>query len=117
MTHEEIGRDFSIETVLQYGTLPKIYTECVLKEFGAAKMLLRSYVSTYIREEIQAEAIVRKLDAFQRFLDIASHANAQMIEFANISRECAVAMSTVKDFYSILEDTLIGKCLVALRSQ
>ena len=69
---------------------------------------LKSYITTYIKEEIQAEALVRKLDSFQRFLDIAAQCNGQMIEFSNISRESSVHKNTVKEHYSILEDTLIG---------
>jgi len=69
---------------------------------------LKSYISTYIKEEIQAEALTRNIGAFNRFLDVAAQSNGQVIEFANISRECAVPASTVKEYYQILEDTLLG---------
>ena len=51
------------------------------------------------------------MGAFQRFLDVAAQDNAQVIEFSNISRECSVPASTVKEYYSILEDTLLGEFL------
>lgn len=109
LTHQELGTDFHIETALRIGTLPKIYQTWVANDPSSTKGLLKSYVTTYIKEEIQAEALVRKLDSFQRFLEIAAQANAQMIEFQNIGRESSVPMSTVKEFYQILEDTLIGR--------
>ena len=108
LTAEEIGERFNIHLALQYGTLPKL-TQLVLEGHKAeAKELLRSYYTTYIKEEIQAEALTRNVGAFQRFLNVAAQGNGQVIEFQNISRECAVAASTVKEYYSILEDTLIG---------
>ena len=111
LTAEEIGERFNINLALQYGTLPKL-TQIVLEGHKAeAKELLRSYYTTYIKEEIQAEALTRNVGAFQRFLNVAAQGNGQVIEFQNISRECAVAASTVKEYYSILEDTLIGRFL------
>jgi uncharacterized protein len=69
---------------------------------------LRSYITTYLREEIQAEAITRNVGAFHRFLSVAAQCNGQTMEFSNISRECAVPASTVKEYFQILEDTLLG---------
>ncbi len=69
---------------------------------------LKSYHTTYIKEEIQAEALTRNVGSFQRFLNISAQSNGQVIEFANISRESSVPASTVKEYYQILEDTLIG---------
>ena len=108
LTVKELGKDFIINRVLQFGSLPLISTLLVRRKREAAIQHLRSYITTYIKEEIQAEALVRKLDAFQRFLEVAAQCNGQMIEFANISRESSVHMNTVKEHYSILEDTLIG---------
>jgi len=111
LTCEEMGLHFQIEHALQFGTLPKIAQLTLEKSFEEARDLLRSYYTTYIKEEIQAEAITRNVGAFQRFLSVAAQANGQVIEFANISRECAVPMSTVKEYFSILEDTLLGEFL------
>jgi predicted AAA+ superfamily ATPase len=111
LTAKELGEDFSLPLVLSYGSLPKISTLMKEENIQEAQRLLRSYYTTYIKEEIQAEALVRKLEAFQRFLQAAAQSNAQMIEFANVSRECSVHMNTVKDYYQILEDTLIGSFL------
>lgn len=109
LTANELGKDFSINYALAYGTLPKVSSLLNGNNILDAQRLLRSYYSIYLKEEIQAEAIVRNLDAFQRFLTIAAQSNGQMIEFANISRECSVSQSTVKKYYQVLEDTLVGR--------
>jgi predicted AAA+ superfamily ATPase len=111
LTFQEIGELFNLETGLMYGTIPKIYSLLAEDQTSLAAGHLKSYVTTYIKEEIQAEALTRQLGAFQRFLDIAAQSNAQIVEFANISRESAVAASTVKEYYQILQDTLIGSFL------
>ena len=120
LTHQEIGKNFSIEFALQYGTLPKImslvFETSESKENDGDKIQeikdsLHSYFTTYLKEEIQAEALTRSLIGFQRFLPIAAQANGDIIEYANISSRCSVPMSTVKEYFSILEDTLIGHLL------
>jgi len=111
LTAEEIGPSFTIEQAYRYGTIPKIMSLIAEGDTEEARQLLKSYYTTYIKEEIQAEAITRNIGAFQRFLHVAAQSNAQIIEFANISRECAVPMSTVKEYYAILEDTLLGEFL------
>ena len=105
---KELGRDFDIYTVLRFGSLPLVSSLLAKGHRKTALQHLKSYITTYIKEEIQAEALVRKLDSFQRFLNVATQCNGQMIEFANISRESAVHINTVKEHYSILEDTLMG---------
>jgi predicted AAA+ superfamily ATPase len=108
LTAMEIDQLFNLDNALQYGTLPKIYSLITEKKWELVLGHLKSYVTTYIKEEIQAEAITRNVGAFQRFLNVAGQNNAQVIEFSNISRECSVPASTVKEYYQILEDTLIG---------
>jgi predicted AAA+ superfamily ATPase len=111
LTREELGNSFDLEQVLGYGSLPKISTILLEHKYEDAKDLLRTYVITYLKEEIQAEALVRNLRGFQNFLDIAAAQFAEQINFSGISRDCQVALSTVKEYYSILEDTLIGYIL------
>ena len=108
LTVKEMGADFHLSNVLNFGSLPLI---CRLLAKGAQKTALeqlKSYALTYIKEEIQAEAHVRRLNSFLRFLQAAAQCNSQMIEFSNISRECSVHQNTVKEYFSILEDTLIA---------
>ncbi|MBN23318.1 MAG: hypothetical protein CL678_18680 [Bdellovibrionaceae bacterium] len=107
LSQKELGSKFNLLQVLKFGTLPKIYSEQMMSE-EIANDYLSSYVSTYIREEIQAEAATRNIGAFQRFLPIAAQSNAQTIQFETISRESSTPASTVKNYYQILEDTLLG---------
>lgn len=111
LSWHELGKDANINWVLNYGSLPKVYSLLKDKNKNEVLLYLKSYVSTYLKEEIQAEALTRNLGAFQRFLNVAAFSNGQIIEYANISRECAVPMSTVKEYFQILEDTLIGDYL------
>ena len=108
LTMKEMGESFDLASVLQLGSLPKIVAEFQVGGFARARDYLDSYAITYIREEIQAEAIVRTLGAFQRFLPIAAESNGQTIVFSNIARESSTPSSTVKEYYQILEDTLLG---------
>lgn len=111
LTEEEMGEHFDIKEACQFGTLPKVAQFLAAHNKDEARSLLRSYATTYVKEEIQAEALTRNVGAFQRFLQVAVQGNAQVVEFANISRECSVPSSTVKEYYSILEDTLLGDFL------
>ncbi len=111
LTHQELGDVFNIEKACQFGTLPQTAQRWAEGDEGEARSLLRSYATTYVKEEIQAEALTRNVGAFQRFLQVAAQDNARVIEFANLSRECLVPSSTLKEYYSILEDTLLGDFL------
>lgn len=111
LTKEEMGGHFDVKEACQFGTLPKVAQSLANHDKDEARSLLRSYATTYVKEEIQAEALTRNVGAFQRFLQVAVQGNAQVVEFSNISRECSVPASTVKEYYSILEDTLLGDFL------
>jgi predicted AAA+ superfamily ATPase len=108
LTADEIGKNLKLENALRFGTLPKISDLTADQKTDEAVGHLKSYYTTYIKEEIQAEALTRNIGSFQRFLNIAAQSNGQVIEFANISRDSSVPASTVKEYYQILEDTLIG---------
>ena len=69
-----------------------------------------------MREEIAAEALTRNVPAFGRFLEVAAIANGEMVNYPNIASECGVSAPTVKEYFQIIEDTLIGKMLPAFRS-
>ena len=104
LTFLEIGERFSLLDALQYGTLPSI----VDRPREEKKEQLQAYVSTYLKEEIQEEALTRRLDAFHRFLEAAAHSNGELVNMTNIAQEAAVPRKTVVSYYQILEDTLIG---------
>lgn len=99
---EELGDDFSLDSVLRLGSIPLIWTSANPKEQLAA------YLQLYLKEEIQAEAIVRNLPGFARFLPVAALFHAQVINVEALGRDCGVARSTVEGYLQILEDTLIA---------
>ncbi len=107
LTAAELGPDFDLDRMLDHGYLPRIY--------GAARpaRLLRSYVADYLREEIAAEGLVRNLPAFSTFLDVAALSDGDLVSFSSIARECGVSGPTVKGYFEILEDTLLGRWLPA----
>jgi uncharacterized protein len=108
LTIEELASDFDLSTVIQFGSLPHI-SRCV-KQGNQENVneLLRAYVTTYLTEEIKAEALVRNLQGFQNFLEVASFQFSEPVNFSEISKEANVSYSTVREYYSVLEDTLIG---------
>ena len=69
----------------------------------------------YLQEEIAAEALIRALPAFARFLEIAALGDTECLSFTSIARDCGVSAPTVKAYYQILEDTLPGSCVPAFR--
>jgi predicted AAA+ superfamily ATPase len=105
LTYVELKEQFYLNKALNLGTLPSVY---LAKSENEAKDMLRAYVDIYLKEEIQAEALTRKLDNFIRFLDLAADSNGNIINYSTISRECGVSYNTVKDYFQILEDTLVG---------
>ncbi len=108
LTAEELKETFNLNQALAYGTLPRICVELKAGADDEARAILKSYVTTYLREEIKAEALVRSLHGFQSFLDVAASQFSQQVNLSAVSRECHVAYTTVREYYSILEDTLIG---------
>lgn len=101
----EVGPLFNLEKALHFGTLPKIFNLESDEERGH---YLRSYADTYLKEEISNEQVVRKLPPFRRFLEVAAQCNGKIINFANIANDVGVDAKTIKEYFSILEDTMIG---------
>ena len=108
---EELGNDFSMDAVLRNGSIPLIWVSENPKE------QLLAYLQLYLKEEIQAEAIVRNLPGFARFLPVAALFHAQVVNVEALGRDCGVARSTVEGYLQILEDTLIAFQLPAYASR
>lgn len=102
--YREIADTFSLDDTLRFGTLPAIYTRSPEEKID----ILNSYTETYLKEEVQAEGLVRNLGGFSRFLDLAASQCGELISFTSIGRECRVATRTVQAYFEILEDTLIS---------
>lgn len=111
LTSVEVGKGFDISMALSYGTLPRVVTTFLEGKVDDVRRQLKAYCTIYIKEEVQAEALTRNVSAFQRFLSVAAQMNAETIEFASVARDSSVPMSTVKEYFSILEDTLLGDFL------
>ena len=109
LTAAELGDAFDLSRVLNHGYLPRIY------QAARPRRLLDAYVADYLREEVAAEGLVRNLPSFSGFLDAAALSDGEMVNFANIARECGVSSPTAKAYFEILEDTLLGRWLPAYR--
>lgn len=105
LTEPELRDAFVLEDALRWGTLPKIYS---LADDADKTAYLRAYALTYLKEEIAAEQVTRRLDPFREFLEVAAQANGTIVNYANIARDVGVDPKTVVSYFQILEDTLIG---------
>ncbi len=102
-----LGEVNYLNTMLHWGGLPSILLSSTPKED------LQDYVDVYLKEEIQAEALVRSLPDFSRFLNAAALMNAEQVNLTAVASDAQLKAHTVKGYFSILEDTLIGKLLPA----
>lgn len=94
--------NLDIDRAVQNGMIPRHY---MVKD---ATDRLESYVDLYLREEIQEEALVQDIDDFTRFMEVAAISDGEMLNYENIASDCGVSAKTVKAYFNILYDTLIG---------
>jgi predicted AAA+ superfamily ATPase len=110
LTTRELG-ECRLDRILNHGLIPLHYAE------AAPERSLRSYVLDYIGQEIHAEALTRNIPAFARFLEAVAATHGRLINYSNIARDCGVASKTVREYYQILEDTLLGHTLEPWRKK
>ncbi len=101
LTYSEIP-DFDLLQYLNRGGLPHIYDSEDPREE------LAEYVSLYLREEVAAEALTRNLESFSQFLDLAAQSNGGEVSYQGFAADCGVSLNTAKNYFDILEETLIG---------
>lgn len=101
---------FDIDRALTFGTLPPVY----LSDEPAVD--LEGYAGLYLKEEIQAEALSRNIEGFSRFLTRTAMSNGEVLNFESIASDAQVPARTVREYYAVLEDTLVGTMLEPLRS-
>ena len=101
LTHLEIELDLC--RAMQIGTLPAVYLED-----PTPHLTLRSYVQTYLKEEVLQEALVRRVEGFTRFLDLASQYHGEPVNFSRVARSAGVSGNTAQEYYQILVDTLVA---------
>lgn len=105
-TSIELEKDFDLDTALHWGTLPSVVSKMDTEADKAS--FLQAYAHTYLKEEIWLEQFIRKIDPFRKFLEVSAQCNGQILNFSNISRDVGVDDKTIKQYFSILEDTLMG---------
>jgi predicted AAA+ superfamily ATPase len=110
-TSTELYPDFDLNRLLNHGYLPRIY---LAKQ---PRRLLNSYVANYLKEEIAAEGLVRNLPVFSNFLNLAALSDTEPVNFSTIARDCGVSSQTVKEYFQILEDTLLCRWLPSFRKR
>lgn len=101
LVYKEV-QDFDLLKVFNHGLIPSHYLSSNFRKS------IKSYVNEYLKEEIQAEGLVRNLPSFARFLDSLSYSIGELTNFSNIARDCGVDSKTVKEYYQILVDTMLG---------
>lgn len=102
---------FDLLRALNNGLLPRHYNS------ANPGKLLSAYTGSYLRDEIQAEARIRNIHSFSRFLEVAAFSNGEMVNFSNIASECGVSPPTVREYFQILEDTLTGRFLPSFQKR
>ena len=111
LTAGELADDFDLDRLLNSGYLPRIH------QATRPRRLLDAYIADYLKEEVAAEGLVRNLPAFSGFLDAAALSDTEPVNFSNVARECGVSSQAVKNYFGILEDTLLGRWLPAWRKR
>lgn len=112
LTLAELGDSPPLNDLLRFGILPSVRAEP-----AHAVDILDAYVSTYLREEVQQEALTKDFGAFSRFLEVAALSNGQVVNVAGVARDAGVTRMTVARYYQVLVDTLIGFWLPAWQSK
>jgi len=100
---------FDLQKILTHGSLPPVYFS------PSPAQELEDYAGAYLKEEIQAEAIVRKIENFSRFLRVAALTNAKLVNFNEVARDAQVPPRTIIEYFNILEDTLLGNMVPPFR--
>lgn len=99
--------DLDLDKALLYGLIPPHYLA------KNPSRLLSGYIDVYLKEEIKEEALSRNIEVFQRFMTVAALTSSEIVNYTNIATDCGVSAKTIKEYFSILEDTLIGYMIPA----
>jgi len=103
LTRIELGKSFDLRHALQFGGLPTAWVEA-----AQARAYLKSYVGTYLREEVQQEGLTRNIAAFSRFLESASFSQGAPLNISMVARDCHVERKLAESYFDILEDLLLA---------
>jgi len=103
--------DFDLLRALNNGLLPRHYLS------DNPKKMISAYIGNYLQDEILAEARIRNISSFSRFLEVAAFSNGEMVNYTNIASECGVSAPTIKEYFQILADTLTGRFLPSFQKK
>ena len=98
-------KSFELLRILNHGLIPSHYLD---KEEDVKKSL-KAYIQDYLKEEVFNEGLARNIPAFSRFFDVVGYSHGELINYSNIAREAAIDAKTVREYYQILVDTLLGR--------
>ncbi|MBI4803007.1 MAG: ATP-binding protein [Elusimicrobia bacterium] len=104
-------QEFDLHKALNNGLLPRHYSA------ARAGKLIHAYIGDYLKEEISAEAVSRNVPVFSRFLEAAAFSNGEMVNYNNIASDCGVSGPTIKNYFQILSDTLLGRFVPSFRKK
>ncbi|MBK7127806.1 MAG: ATP-binding protein [Crocinitomicaceae bacterium] len=107
---EEIP-DFDLIRAINHGLLPRHYLS------AQPKKLIAAYIGNYLKDEIVNEAKIRNVAQFSQFLEAAAFSNGELVNYNNIATDCGVSSPTVKEYFQILQDTLIGRFVPAYQKK
>lgn len=102
LTAAELGPKFTFKQALQTGLLPQAYLHKSSREY------LKSYISTYLKLEVQQEALTRNITLFARFLEAAAFSQACVLNISKVAEDCGIERRTVSNYFDLLEDLLLG---------
>lgn len=101
--------DFDLLKAISQGLLPRHY----MATPEVAWRRMQAYIGVYLKEEIKAESLVRNLQTFNRFMEIAALTDGEIVNYSNIANDCGIDSKTVKEYFAILEETLVGYMIPA----
>ena len=104
LLERELGDAFDLDRALAQGTLPGVWSET---DPASRAQDLRAYADAYLREEVQAEALVRDLGGYARLLDLCAASSGKILNLSALSREAGIALESVRRYLEVLEDTLV----------
>lgn len=110
LVSEEI-ENLNLLAALNSGLIPSHYQQ------SSYKRSLKGYVQDYLKEEVFNEGLTRNVPAFSRFFEAMGYSHGQLVNYANIARECGVSSKTVKEYYQILVDTLLGTFVLPFKKR
>lgn len=102
LVYPEYKKNFDLTKIFNQGLVPSHFTSSIPRK------LLKAYVEDYLTNEIRAEGYVRNIAGFSKFLDSTRFSCGEMLNYTNIAREVGIDAKTIKEYYQILVDTLVG---------